>query len=322
LRVLVTGAAGQIAYSLLPLLASGQVFGADQPIILQLLDIPPAETALHGVVMEIEDGAYPLVKEIIHGSDAEKIFKDTQVAIFLGGFPRKEGMERKELISKNIAIFKQQGEILNSHAHPNCKVLVVANPANTNCLALSKYAPNIPKKNFSALTRLDMNRALSQLSLKSKADIATIKNVIIWGNHSSTQYPDVSHGTIGGKSVIETLGDSEFLHGNFITKVQKRGAAIIAARKLSSAMSAANAVKDHLKDWFSGTKEGEFVSMAVLNVGKAYGLPEDLCFSFPVKCHNFEYEIVHGLEWSEFSKNKIEITTKELEEERKEALEQ
>lgn len=289
-------------------------------IELRLLDVEMCKDPLRGLVMELEDCAYPFVASVQSGFDPMVLFKDMDVGIFVGGFPRKQGMERKELISKNCNIFKVQGAALDKVAKKTCKILVVANPANTNCLMLSKYAPSIPKKNFSCLTRLDHNRSIGQLSIKSKAPVTSINNVIIWGNHSSTQYPDVTYATINGKKATEVINDEKYLSGDFITTIQKRGAAIIDARKASSALSAANAIKDHLKDWYFGTKDNEFVSMGVLTEGNKYGIDEDLCFSFPCKCKNFEYTIVEGLAFNEFSKAKVLATEKELKEEKTDAL--
>ncbi len=318
--VCVTGAAGQIGYSLVPLVASGEMFGPDQPIELRLLDIPPMTESLKGLSLEIQDCAYPLVRDLKYGSDPREMFKDIDVGLFVGGFPRKEGMERKDLIAKNCNIFKEQGTALNEVAKSTTKCLVVANPANTNCLILSHYASKLPRENFTCLTRLDHNRALAQLAEKAKTEITKVKNVIIWGNHSSTQYPDVNFATIDGKPAKEVIPDEKYLHGDFLTTVQKRGAAIIAARKASSALSAAKAIKDHIKSWFLGTPGDEWVSMGVLSVGNKYGVDENLCFSFPCKCKDFKYEVVNGLKWDEFSKGKIEATQKELQEERKDAL--
>jgi malate dehydrogenase len=315
LNVCVTGAAGQIAYSILPLIASGKTFGENVMIDLRLLDIPPAELALTGVVMELEDGAYNNLRCVSYGSDPKICFKEVDVVVFLGGFPRKEGMERKELLAKNCGIFKEQGAALDEVANKHVKCVVVANPANTNCLALSTYAPSIPKKNFSALTRLDHNRAQYQVAAKLGTQVSNVKNVIIWGNHSSTQFPDVRHAQADGKPVP----DDDYWKGDFIPKVQKRGGAIIAARKLSSAMSAANATVHHLRDWYMGTPEGIHVSMAVIIENGEYGIDTPLCFSVPVKCSNFEYEIVNDLDFDDFGKEKFEATLKELLEEKADA---
>lgn len=319
LVVCITGAAGQIGYSLLPLVASGEMFGKDQPIELRMLDITPCLESLKGSAMELQDCAYPVLTAVKYGADPKEMFKDMDVGLFVGGFPRKEGMERKDLIAKNCGIFKEQGKALEAVGKSSAKILVVANPANTNCLTLSANAPKIPKKNFSCLTRLDHNRALAQLADKAKTTVEKVKNVIIWGNHSSTQYPDVTHGTIAGKPIKEVIPDEKYLHGDFLTTVQKRGGAIIAARKASSALSAANAIKDHMRSWYFGTPEGEWVSMGVIAPDNKYGVDPNLCFSFPVKCKGLEYEIVDGLAWDAFSKEKIAATQKELQEERAEA---
>ena len=319
LKVCITGAAGQIGYSLIPLVASGQMLGADQKIVLALLDIEPCMPMLEGVVMEVNDGAYPLVAQLIATSDAAEALRDVDVAMFVGGFPRKQGMERKQLLQTNKNIFKGQGEVLNEVGKQTTKVLVVANPANTNCNVLSHFAPNIPRKNFTAMTRLDHNRAAAQVAQKTGKPVADVKNVIIWGNHSSTQYPDVNHGTIAGNAIRAEVGDDAWLNGDFITTIQKRGAAIIEARKASSAMSAAKAATDHVRDWVKGTKEGEFVSMAVPSDG-SYGIEEGIIYSYPVKCSNGEYEIVQGLDIDEFSRAKMDATKAELFEEKEEAF--
>mmetsp|Transcript_26824 Transcript_26824/g.48339 ORF Transcript_26824/g.48339 Transcript_26824/m.48339 type:complete len:328 (+) Transcript_26824:251-1234(+) len=320
-KVTVTGAAGQIGYSILPMIASGSMLGPDTKIILSLLDIAPAEDALKGVVMELEDCAYPLVVEYQHGSDARAAFTGADYIIFLGGFPRKAGMERKELLQKNSSIFKSQGAILNEVGKPTVKSLVVANPANTNAYILAHYASNIPRKNFTAMTMLDFNRAISQVAGKTHSPVSDIKNVIIWGNHSSTQYPDVNHATVGGRPVREVVADDVWIDQELITKVQKRGAAIIEARKLSSAMSAANAAVKHVRDWVHGTAAGEYVSFAVISDG-SYGIDEGLVYSFPVTISGGEYHIVQGLEVNEFSREKLEITKRELLEEKGEAMEE
>lgn len=320
LTVCVTGAAGQIGYAFVPLLLSGQCFGPETRINLRLLDIPQMEEVLKGVVLEIEDGAYPLLSSVQSGSDPKILFKDIDVGVFIGGFPRKQGMERKELLTLNGKIFKSQGEALNEVAKPDCHVIVVANPANTNCLLLQSNCPKIPKENFSCLTRLDHNRSLSQLALRAGVHVSAVKNTIIWGNHSSTQYPDVNHGTINGKPIREVINDEAYLNKEFIERVQKRGAEIIAARKGSSVFSAANAVKDHLRDWFLGGIPGEWVSMGLISRGD-YEVPKDICFSYPVHCKGkWCYEIVQGLKLDAFSLEKIKITTQELEDEKKDAF--
>nr|AAY63987.1 cytosolic malate dehydrogenase [Lysiphlebus testaceipes] len=318
INVVVTGAAGQIAYSLLYQLASGSVFGQNQPINLRLLDLPFAMEPLQGVVMELEDLALPILREVIPTSDPEIAFKDASAAFLVGAMPRKEGMERKDLLSANVKIFKVQGEALDKFARKDVKVLVVGNPANTNALICSHYAPSIPKENFTAMTRLDQNRAQAVLASRLGVQVDKVKNVIIWGNHSSTQYPDASHAIVNDQSVPIAVNDDAWLNGVFVETIQKRGAAVIAARKNSSAMSAANAAADHMRDWFNGTKPGQFISMGVVSDG-SYGIPKDIVFSFPVTIKDKTYTIVQGLEINDFAKTKLAITVKELEDERTEA---
>lgn len=324
LRVLITGAAGQIAYSLLYSVGKGDVFGHDQPIVLILLDITPMMGVLNGVVMELKDCALPLVTEIIATDDYAVAFKDIDAAMLVGAMPRKEGMERKDLLAANVKIFKGQGEALNQHAKKTVKVIVVGNPANTNALICSKYAPDIPKENFSAMTRLDQNRAQGLIAERLGIPNNCVSNVIIWGNHSSTQYPDVRHAKacVGGKSlgVHEAVKDDNWLKNDFISTVQKRGAAVIAARKLSSAMSAAKACCDHMRDWWAGTHGDHWVSMAVPSDG-SYGIEEGLIYSFPVKIANKQWSIVQGLSIDDFSRKKMDATAAELIEERDSALE-
>uniref|UniRef100_A0A3B4FMT0 Malate dehydrogenase n=1 Tax=Pundamilia nyererei TaxID=303518 RepID=A0A3B4FMT0_9CICH len=322
--VLVTGAAGQIAYSLLFSIAKGDVFGQDQPIILLLLDITPMLPVLEGVVMELQDCALPLLKEIIPTDKEEVAFKDLDAAILVGSMPRKEGMERKDLLKANVAIFKSQGAALDKYAKKTVKVLVVGNPANTNCLVAAKSAPSIPKENFSCLTRLDHNRARSQVAMRCGIPATQVKNVIIWGNHSSTQYPDVHHCKVNMSgselTCFDAIKDDDWLKGDFITTVQQRGAAVIKARKLSSAMSAAKAICDHMRDIWSGTHEGEFTSMGVYSTGNSYGVPEDLIYSFPVQIQNKTWKIVDSLAINDFSKSKMDATAAELVEERDTAV--
>lgn len=319
LRICVTGAAGQIAYSFLPMLCSGQVFGS-RKIILRLLDIPTMEEALKGIVLELEDCAFENVLSYETGSDPKILFKDIDVGIFLGGFPRKPGMERKDLLQINGKIFKEQGTALNEVANPNCKVLVVANPANTNCLILLTNAPKIPKENFTCLTRLDHNRALAQLAVRAGVQVSQVKNVVIWGNHSTTQYPDVNNATIDGKPIREIIKEDKYLNEEFIARVQKRGGEILEKRKQSSVFSAANAVKDHLKTWFQGTTAGEWVSMGVYSTGQ-YDIPSDIVYSMPVKCkEGATYEIVKDLKIDDFSRGKMKTTAEELLQEKGEAL--
>ena len=324
IRVAVTGAAGQIGSVLCFMIAQGRMFGPYQKVILQLLELPAAEGPLQGLVLELKDGAFPLVSQIIATTKVEEAFAKADVAVLVGAKPRGPGMERKDLLTANAQIFKAQGEALDKFASKNVKVLVVGNPANTNALIASHYAPSIPKKNFTALTRLDQNRALSQLSDKLSVPVEDIKNVIIWGNHSLTQYPDVNHGSVlkGGKnhSIREAVKDDKYLNETFIPKVAKRGAEIIAVMKKSSAASAANAACDHMHDWWVGTKPGEYASMGVISDGNTYGVGANLIYSFPVICKNGEWQVVNGLTVDQFSKTKMVETEKELVEERKMAL--
>jgi len=318
IRVVVTGAAGQIAYSLLYQVASGYVFGPDQPLILHLLDIAPMMTVLNGVVMELHDCALPLLRDVVATDDPEVAFKDIDSAFLVGAMPRREGMERKDLLAANVKIFKAQGQALDKFAKKSVKILVVGNPANTNALMCSHYAPTIPKENFSAMTRLDHNRASAQIANKVGAKVADVKKVIIWGNHSSTQFPDAAHATINGQPASGQLNE-DWIQNEFVPTVQKRGAAVIAARKLSSAMSAAKAASDHMKSWFSGTPADDWVSMGVFSDG-SYSTPVGVMFSFPVTIKDGKWAIVMGLEIGEFAKGKLELTAKELCEERDEAL--
>lgn len=323
IRVVVTGAAGQIAYSLLYMIAKGDVFGPNQQLILHLLDIPPMMGVLEGVVMELADCALPLLAGVVPTADPAVGFKDVAAAFLVGAMPRREGMERKDLLSANVKIFKVQGEALNNYAKKDVKVLVVGNPANTNALVCSHYAPSIPKENFTAMTRLDQNRAQAQIAARLGVGISKVKNVIIWGNHSSTQFPDPKNATVelGGaqKSVVEAVANTDYLNGEFVSTVQKRGAAVINARKMSSAMSAAKAASDHMRDWFAGTKDDVFVSMGVVSDG-SYGTPKDIVFSFPVTIQNGQWKIVQGLTVDDFARGKLDATAKELLEEKEEAM--
>uniref|UniRef100_A0A2M4A1I4 Malate dehydrogenase n=1 Tax=Anopheles triannulatus TaxID=58253 RepID=A0A2M4A1I4_9DIPT len=323
IRVVVTGAAGQIAYSLLYMVAKGDVFGPEQPLILHLLDIPPMMGVLEGVVMELADCALPLLVSVVPTADPAVAFKDVDAAFLVGAMPRKQGMERKDLLSANVKIFKVQGEALDKHAKKDVKVLVVGNPANTNALVCSHYAPSIPRQNFTAMTRLDQNRAQAQIAARLGVGIAKVKNIIIWGNHSATQVPDARNASVElngvTKSVPEAVANDEFLKQEFLETVQKRGAAVIAARKMSSAMSAAKAASDHMRDWFAGTRDGEYVSMGVISDG-SYGAPKDIVFSFPVQIKNRQWTIVPGLQVDEFARGKLDITAKELLEEKEEAM--
>lgn len=326
LRVLVTGAAGQIAYSLLFSIANGDVFGKEQQIILHLLDIPVMMTALGGVKLELEDCSLPLLAEVVATDKEEVAFKDLDVAVLVGSMPRREGMERKDLLAANVRIFKSQGMALDKYAKKTCKVLVVGNPANTNCLIASKYAPSIPKENFTCLTRLDHNRAKAQVAIKLNTTADHVKNVTIWGNHSSTQFPDIRHAKFtaaDGKvqSALEAINDDDWMKNDFIPCVQKRGAAVIAARKLSSAMSAAKAICDHLRSWWNGTSDDDWVSMGVVSDG-SYGIDSDLVFSFPVRIDaSKNWSVVKDLELNDWARSLIEKTQAELIEERNDALE-
>lgn len=322
IKVVVTGAAGQIAYSLLYMIAKGDVFGPEQPLILHLLDIPPMMGVLEGVVMELDDCAFPLLRKVVATAEPDVAFNDVSSAFLVGAMPRKQGMERRDLLAANVKIFKVQGEAINKHAKKDIKVLVVGNPANTNALICSKYAPSIPKENFTAMTRLDQNRAQAQLAAKIGVPVSNISNVIIWGNHSSTQFPDGSHAIveINGvkKPVPDVLKDDSWLRSTFVETVQKRGASVINARKMSSAMSAAKAAGDHMRSWFLGTEPGRFVSMGVVSNG-SYGVPKDIVFSFPVTIENKNWKIVPNLPVNDFARNMLDNTAKELEEERTEA---
>lgn len=305
------------------MIARGEVFGKDQQLILHLLDIPPMVGVLEGVVMELADCALPLLKEVVPTTDPLVGFKDVSAAFLVGAMPRKEGMERKDLLSANVKIFKVQGEALDKVAKKDVKVLVVGNPANTNALVCANYAPSIPRENFSAMTRLDQNRAAAQIAAKLGVSISDVSNIIIWGNHSSTQFPDASQGKIKINNewipIAKAVNNDAYLEGQFIEIVQKRGAAVIGARKMSSAMSAAKAACDHMHDWWNGTAPGRFVSMGVFSDG-SYGSPKNVVFSFPVEIKNKKWQIVEGLPITEFGKSKLSVTAKELEEEKNEAL--
>jgi len=313
-RVAITGAAGQIGYQLCFRIASGQMLGEDQPVILQLLEIPPALDALKGVAMELEDCAFPTLAGIVATDDPNEAFKGTDYALLVGARPRGPGMERKDLLEANAQIFSVQGKALNDHASRDVKVLVVGNPANTNSLIAQANAPDLNPANFTAMTRLDHNRAMAQLAAKTGSPTTDVKGVIIWGNHSATQYPDVHHCSIGGKPALEVT-DAEWLKGDFISTVQQRGAAIIKARGLSSAASAASSAIDHVRDWALGTPAGEFTSMAIPSDG-SYGVAPGIIYSYPVTCANGEYSIVQGLDVNEFSQGLMDATEQELREER------
>jgi malate dehydrogenase len=314
-RVAVTGAAGQIGYAILFRIASGEMLGKDQPVILQLLEIPDekAQNALKGVIMELEDCAFPLLAGIEAHSDAKAAFKDTDYAILVGARPRGPGMERKDLLSANAQIFTVQGKALNEVASRNVKVLVVGNPANTNAYIAMKSAPSLPRENFTAMLRLDHNRAASQIAAKTGKPVAGIEKLAVWGNHSPTMYADYRFATIDGKSVKDAINDDVWNRDTFLPTVGKRGAAIIAARGVSSAASAANAAIDHMRDWALGTN-GKWVTMGVPSNGE-YGIPKDVIFGFPVTTENGKYKIVEGLAIDAFSQERIDLTLKELTEE-------
>jgi malate dehydrogenase len=314
-RVAVTGAAGQIGYSLLFRIASGAMLGPDQPVVLQLLEITPALPALEGVAMELDDCAFPLLEGIVRTDDPDTAFGDADYALLVGAMPRKAGMERADLLSANGGIFRPQGKALSDSAKRDVKVLVVGNPANTNALIAQQNAPGLEPRQFTAMTRLDHNRAVSQLAQRTGAPVSSIQRMTIWGNHSTTQYPDLFHCEVDGKNAYELVGDHEWVDGTFIPTVAKRGAAIIEARGASSAASAANAAIDHVRDWALGTREGDWVSMAVASDG-SYGVPEGLISSFPCVCAGGEYEIVTGLDIDDYSRAKIDASAAELAEER------
>jgi len=311
-RVTITGAAGQIGYALVFRVASGAMLGNDQPVILQLLEITPALGAVKGVVMELDDCAFPLVQDIVYTDDANIAFKDADYALLVGSRPRGPGMERKDLLEANAAIFSAQGKALNDNASKNVKVLVVGNPANTNSLIAQRNAPDLDPRNFTAMTRLDHNRAMAQLSQKAGKHVSDVEGLCIWGNHSATQYPDIHRASVAGADAM-SLVDMDWYTGDFIPQVQQRGAAIIEARGASSAASAANAAIDHMRDWALG-------SDAILSMGGysdgSYGVAEGLIYSFPVRCKGGDWEIVQGIEISEFSKGKMDATEQELTEER------
>ncbi len=313
-RITVTGAAGQISYSLLFRIAAGEMLGPNQPVILQMLEITPALDALKGVAMELEDCAFPLLAGMICTDDAEQAFKDADYALLVGARPRGPGMERKDLLEANAAIFSAQGKAINDYASEHIKVLVVGNPANTNALITQRNAPNINPRQFTAMTRLDHNRAMSQIANKTESSINDISNMTIWGNHSATQYPDLYHARVAGKSAIDMV-DQEWFENDFIPTVQQRGAAIIAARGASSAASAANAAIAHMRTWALGSAENDWVSMGVISDG-SYGIADGLIYSFPCTCDNGDWAIVEGLDINDFSRSKMIATEKELIEER------
>jgi len=311
-RVTITGAAGQIGYALLFRVASGAMLGNDQPVILQLLEITPALGAVKGVVMELDDCAFPLLQEVIYTDDANVAFKDTDYALLVGSRPRGPGMERKDLLEANAAIFSAQGKALNDNASPNVKVLVVGNPANTNALIAQRNAPDLDPRNFTAMTRLDHNRAMAQLAAKAGKHVSDVEGLCIWGNHSATQYPDIHRASVAGEQAMSMV-DMDWYTGDFIPTVQQRGAAIIEARGASSAASAANAAIDHMRDWALGSDT--VLSMGVYSDG-SYGVTEGLIYSFPVTCSGGDWSIVQGVEINAFSQEKMDATETELTEER------
>jgi malate dehydrogenase len=315
-RVTVTGAAGQISYGLLFRIAAGNMLGPDQPVILQLLEIPQAMNALKGVVMELQDCAFPLLKDLVATDDPNVGFADSDFGLLVGAMPRTKGMERKDLLTANSKIFSVQGKAINENAKKDIRVLVVGNPANTNALITTANAPNVKQGNITAMTRLDHNRAIAQLAAKTNTDSNEIHKMAIWGNHSSTQYPDISNTTIDSKPA-SSLVDQSWYRETFIPTVQKRGAAIIEARGASSAASAANAEIDHMHVWVNGTPKNDWVSMAIPSDG-SYGIEQGLIYSFPVTCQSGDYSIVQGLDIEEFSREKMDATMVELKEERDE----
>jgi len=316
-HVTVTGAAGQIGYSLLFRIAAGEMLGPEQPVVLRLLEIEPAMKALDGVVMELDDCAFPLLADVVATSDLATAFDGTSWAMLVGAMPRKAGMERGDLLNVNGGIFKPQGQAIAAHAADDVRVLVVGNPCNTNCLIARANAPEVPDDRWFAMTRLDQNRAVAQLARKAGVPVAEVTNVGVWGNHSATQFPDFTHAKISGRPATEVIGDRAWLEGEFLTTVQKRGAAIIDARGQSSAASAANAAIDSIRSIAQPTPEGDWVSLAVTSRGE-YGIPEGLQFGFPVRSDGKSWQVVEGLDLDDFARERIRITTEELEAERSE----
>jgi malate dehydrogenase len=315
MRVAVTGAAGQIGYSLVFRIAAGDMLGPDQPVILQMLEIAPALKALNGVAMELADGAYPLLAGVVQTDDPEVAFGDADVALLVGAMPRKQGMERSDLLSANGAIFTAQGRAIASAASKDVRVLVVGNPANTNCLIALNSAAGVNPRHFTSMMRLDHNRATSFLAAKVEKPVSSVKKMTVWGNHSTTQYPDLFHCEVDGQNAYELVGDHDWVENTFIPTVAKRGAAVIEARGASSAASAANAAVGHVRDWVLGTPDGDWVSMGVVSDG-SYGAPDDLITGFPCISRGGEWEIVRGLEIDDFSRMRIDASNKELLEER------
>ncbi len=314
-RVAVTGAAGQIGYAILFRIASGQLLGPDTPVHLSLLEIPAALKAVEGTAMELDDCAFPLLSGVDITDDPNKGFDGVSIAMLIGARPRTKGMERSDLLEANGGIFKPQGKALNDHAASDIKVLVVGNPANTNCLIARSNAPDIPAERFTSMMRLDHNRAIAQLAAKAGAPVAEVTNMTVWGNHSPTQYPDIFHAKVNGRDAAEVVADQEWLENDFIPTVQKRGAAVIDARGASSAASAANAAVDHVRDWVLGTPDGDWVSMGIPSDG-SYGIDEGLMAGLPVTCSGGSYQVVQGLELNDFSRSRLEVTVKELKDER------
>jgi malate dehydrogenase len=313
-KVAVTGAAGQIGYALLFRIASGQLLGADTPVHLKLLEIPAAVKAAEGTAMELDDSAFPLLSAIDIDDDPNQAFDGVSVALLVGARPRTKGMERGDLLEANGGIFKPQGAALNAHAASDLKVLVVGNPANTNCLIAASNAPDIPRERFTAMVRLDHNRAIAQVAKKTGSQVADVTNMTIWGNHSATQYPDLFNAKVNGSNAAEAIGDQSWIENDFLPTVQKRGAAIIEARGASSAASAANAAIDHIHDWVLGTPEGDWVSMAIPSTD-SYGIGEGVFAGYPCTCSGGEYTVVEGLSVGEFSRQKIDATIAELRDE-------
>jgi malate dehydrogenase len=314
-RVAVTGAAGQIGYAILFRIASGQLLGPDTSVHLSLLEIHDALKAVEGTAMELDDCAFPLLAGVDITDDPNRAFDGVNLALLIGARPRSKGMERSDLLEANGGIFKPQGQALNDHAASDVKVLVVGNPANTNCLIAQSNASDIPRERFTSMMRLDHNRAIAQLAAKANAQVRDVTNMTVWGNHSPTQYPDIFHAEVKGENAADVVGDQEWLENDFIPTVQKRGTAVIEARGASSAASAANAAIDHMHDWVLGNREGDWVSMGIPSDG-SYGVDEGLIAGFPVRCSNGGYEVVQGLELNDFSRSRLEVTVNELKEER------
>jgi malate dehydrogenase len=314
-RVAVTGAAGQIGYAILFRIASGQLLGPDTPVHLSLLEIPDALKAVEGTAMELDDCAFPLLSGVDITDDPNKGFDGVSIALLIGARPRTKGMERSDLLEANGGIFKPQGKALNDHAASDIKVLVVGNPANTNCLIAKSNAPDIPAERFTSMMRLDHNRAIAQLAAKADAQVSEVTNMTVWGNHSPTQYPDIFHAKVNGRDAADVVSDQDWLENDFIPTVQKRGAAVIEARGASSAASAANAAVDHVHDWVLGTPKSDWVSMGIPSDG-SYGIDEGVIVGLPVTCSGGSYEVVPGLDLNEFSQSRLDVTVKELKDER------